>query len=475
MRVLSVVTSVVFAFALALAACAVGPRYSQPPTVPAAPAWTEAASTAAVDPAWWRSLGDPVLSELVQAALDRNLDLRTAQAQIREARANRDATFGPRLPQVSVAGSANRNELSSNGEFPINSIPGFSRRFNLLDLEFDASWEIDFWGRNARSVEAADARVDSATEALRNVQLQTVAEVVRAYVDLRSAQAQIASIAQDAQARTQTAALVTARYQAGEASRFDEARAQAQVFTTRSQLPGLGGDARGAVYRLALLTARAPEALVALADQPASLPPVPPNVGVGMRSELLRRRPDIRQAERELAAATADIGVATADLFPRVSLIASVGQQSQHGANFFSGASTLYQFGPSLSWPIFSAGRVRAQIRAADARGDEAAARYEKAVLTALADSETALNRYAATAAQRRDRDAARTHSALALELAAQRYGQGEDDLLTLLEAQLDYGSADQAALLAQASQMTALVALYKALGGGWETTAARH
>lgn len=459
-----------FVVSLALAACAVGPRYSTPPTVPAAMDWTEAASTAAVDPAWWRSLGDPVLTELVQAAIDRNLDLRTATAQLREARANREAAFGPRLPQVNVAGSANRNEVSSNGEFPIKSIPGFSRRFNLINLEFDASWEIDFWGRNARSVEAADARLQSAGEALRSIQLQTVAEVARTYVDLRDAQAQLASVAEDAQARTQTAALVSERYQAGEASHLDEAQAQAQAFSTRSQLPGLSGDARAAAYRLALLTARPPEALAALAERPASLPATPPQVGVGLRSDLLRRRPDVRQAERDLAAATADIAVATADLFPRVTLTASVGQQSQSTGSLFSGASTLYQFGPSLSWPIFSAGRVRAQIRAAGARGDEAAARYEKAVLTALADSESALNRYAATVAQRKDRDTARAHSAQALELARQRYAAGEDDLLTLLEAQSDYSRAEQAALSAQAGEMTALVALYKALGGGWES-----
>ena len=454
---------------IALAACAVGPRYSAPPTVPAATDWTETASTAAVDPEWWRSLGDPVLSALVQAAIDRNLDLRTATAQLREARANRDAAFGPRLPQVNVAGSANRNELSTNGEFPLNSIPGFSRRFNLIDLEFDASWEIDFWGHNARSVEAADARLGSAREALRSIQLQTVAEVARTYVDLRNAQAQLASVAQDAQARTQTAVLVSERYQAGEASRLDEAQAQAQAFSTRGQLPGLSSDARAAAYRLALLTGRPPEALAALAEQPASLPATPPQVGVGMRSDLLRRRPDVRQAERDLAAATADIGVATADLFPRVTLIASVGQQSQSTANLFSGPSALYQFGPSLSWPIFSAGRVRAQIKAAGARGDEAAARYEKAVLTALADSETALNRYAATMAQRRDRDTARSRAGQGLELARQRYAAGEDDLVTLLQTQSDYSSAEQAALSAQSSEMTALVALYKALGGGWE------
>ena len=407
----------------------------------------------------------------MEAALERNLDLRAAATQVREARALRDAAFGARLPQVSVTGAANRNELSENGELPIDRIPGFSRRFDLFDAGFDASWEIDFWGRNARAVEAADARVASAIEARRNVEVQTTAEVVRTYVDLRSAQARLASATGDADARTQSAALVSERHQAGEASQSDAARALAQASSTRSELAGLNAQVRAAAYALALLTARPPEALVDLAGKAAPLPANLPVVGAGLRSELLRRRPDVRQAERELAAATADVAVATAELFPRVALMASVGQQSLSTGSFLAGASTRYQFGPSLSWPIFSAGSIRAQIRAAGARGDAAAARYEKAVLTALSDSETALNRYAAAGSQRRDQDAALSQTARALDLARERYAHGEDDLVALLETQSEYSAAEQAALLARADELTALASLYKALGGGWDST----
>jgi outer membrane protein TolC len=181
----------------------------------------------------------------------------------------------------------------------------------------------------------------------------------------------------------------------------------------------------------------------------------------------------VRQAERDLAASTADIGVATADLFPKISLIGAIGVQAQHTGDLTSELSQRYQYGPSLSWPIFSAGRIRAQIRAADARADEAAARYEKAVLSALSDSETALNRYAAATSQLADLDAARAASAKALELARQRYHAGEDDLLNLLDAQSDYSLTDQASVAARATQLTDLVSLYKALGGGWEDPAA--
>ena len=304
------------------------------------------------------------------------------------------------------------------------------------------------------------------------MKLEIIAEVARTYIDLRSAQARLASAQADAQARSDTAALVTLRYQAGDASAFDQARAESQARTVVSQLAGLQSDARAAAYSLALLTGRPPESLSALADQSASWPTVPHTVGAGLRSELLRRRPDVRQAERDLAASTADIGVATADLFPKISLIGAVGQQAQHTGDLSSSLSQRYQFGPSLSWPIFAAGRIRAQIRAADARADEAAARYEKAVLTALSDSETALNRYASATSQLADLEAARAASAKALELARQRYRAGEDDLLSLLDAQSDYSVADQASLTGRATQLTDLVSLYKALGGGWDETA---
>jgi outer membrane protein, multidrug efflux system len=413
------------------------------------------------------------LNDLVTAALARNLDLRVAAAQVREARANRDAAFGPRLPQVGVEGQANRNELSENGELPINRIPGFSRRFNLFDGGFDASWELDFWGRNARGVEAADARVASAAEALHDIQVQTVAEVVRNYVDLRSAQVRLASASRDAEARAQTAALVSRRALAGDASRSDEARAAQQSYATHATLAGLDAEAHAAAYSLALLTGRPPEALAALAVQDPTLVAVPaadlPEAGVGLRADLLRRRPDVRRAERDLAAATADVAVATADLFPRFTLAGSIGQQSLNSGNFLSGASSRYQFGPSLSWPIFSAGSIRAQVRAAGARADQSAARYEKAVLAALSDSETALNRYAAAGAARRDQETARLQSAQALELARARYKAGEDDLPSLLAAQSDYAGAEQAALAARAAELTAFASLCKALGGGWE------
>lgn len=457
---------------LALAACTVGPDH-RPPALSAVTApWVTPADAAPVDPGWWRALDDPLLTRLVESAVARNLDLREAEATLRAARADRDAAAGGRLPAVNAAGSATTNRLSENGQIPIGAIPGFDRNLNLFDAGFDASWEIDLWGRNARTIEAANARADAADAARAAMTTQVIAEAVRAYADLRTAQARAASAGADADAQAGIARLTEQRYRAGEASRFDFVRADAQARATAAAIAGLNADATAAAYRLALLTGQPPEALISELRAPGPIPQ-PRAIAAGLRADLLRRRPDIRQAERTLAAATADIGVATANLFPRFSLLGSIGQQAQHGGDLASAASTRFSVGPSFSWPIFAGGTIRAQIRAADARADAAAARYEKAVLAALGDSETALNRYAAAQSMRKDRDAARDRTAEALDLARQRYRAGEDDLIVLLDAQSAFSAADAQAIDAHAAELQAAIALYKALGGGWESFAA--
>ncbi len=462
------------AISVILTACAVGPRYVSAPVVVAAQDWSAPATTTAVEPRWWAALADPTLSELVSAALEHNADLRSAAAQMREARETRAAVWGAGIPQVVAGATAGRNELSTNGEFPINSIPGFKRRFNLFDAGFDASWELDFWGRTTHAVAAADARVAAAVEAGRAVQVQMIAEVVRNYVDLRSAQERLASARADVATRVQATLIQEQRWRAGEIARSEAVHAAEQEAVARSAVPALDADVHAAAAALSVLTGQPPEALSSLVGAAAALPASPPAAGVGLRSELLRRRPDVREVERELAAATADEGVATADLFPRVTLGAAVGQQARDTGNLFTPGSARYQFGPSLSWPVFSAGRLHAQLRAAKARTERAAAAYEKAVLNAFADSETALNRYAAARESRHARDQARLAAAQLQSLAEQRHTAGEDDLLSTLDAQSEYHAAEAAASRAHADELTALAMLYKALGGGWEDTGER-
>jgi NodT family efflux transporter outer membrane factor (OMF) lipoprotein len=452
--------------ALVLAGCTVGPDYKRPAVAGATGQWIATANSAPVDVAAWRALGDPVLSGLIDQAMAANLDIREAEARLREARAARDAAVGRQLPEIDATGSAQRQQLSKNGQLPIAKIPGFSRRFSLFDLGFDASWEVDLWGGTRRAVEAAGRRADAAAARIDDVRLQIAAEIVRNYAELRSAQASLASARRDAEAQQRIAALVGQRFTAGEAARFDQTRAEGQARTTLASVPGFEADAHEAAYRLALLTGRPPEASLDLLATPAPVPVPPTRIGLGLRSEVLRRRPDVRAAEADLAAASSDIGVETANLFPRLTLMGSVGQQARSVGDLTAGGSTHFQFGPSLRWPIFDFGRIRANIRAADARADQAAARYERAILSALSDSETAANRLLSAQAALADRQAAREQSAQSLDLAEQRYRAGEDDLLTLLDAQSTDAAADRSLTQAQAQALEAYVALLKALGG---------
>ena len=249
------------------------------------------------------------------------------EARLREARAQRDAAAGRALPQAEAVASASRAEVSQNGQLPVARIPGFQRRYSLFDAGFDASWEIDLWGGSRRTVEAASARAEAADQARRAVVISTVGEVVRSYAELRGAQARLASALAQSQARAQIARLSDQRFRAGESSRLDAARAQAQARNAAAAAPAIAAEVNAAAYRLALLTGRAPEALLARLSAPAPVPALPSVALVGLRSDLLRRRPDVMRAERELAAATADIGAATAELFPKLSLMAAAGQQ----------------------------------------------------------------------------------------------------------------------------------------------------
>ncbi len=456
------------AAAAVLSACAVGPDYTAPAPV-VSPTWQGAANTSEPRSQWWRTFGDPLLDKLVTRALEANKDLAEADARLREARATKDAVRGRQAPQVGASASTMDNRLSANGQLPVGRVPGLGRDLSLYDAGFDAAWEIDLWGGLSRAEQAADARLGAASEARHAVTLQVIAEVIRAYLDLRTAQALKATTVEDAKAQAQLAEITRQRLRAGEASRFDLTRAEALAKSTASAIPGYEADASTALYRLALLIGQAPEAGDPALTRPAALPVTLPSPAIGLRSDLLRRRPDVRLAERELAAATADIGVATADLFPRLSLIGAVGVQARDGGELLSSESLRFSYGPSLRWPIFSGGRIRAQIRASDARAQAAAVRYERAVLVALSDSETALNRYAAAQETARQRQEAARIAQEAVELARRRYQGGEEDLTAVLQAQTAFSALDRQAVAARAAEAQHLTSLYKALGGGWE------
>ncbi len=452
---------------IALAGCTVGPDYA-PPQSAAAPEWVEAANAGPVDLEWWNSFDDPLLSQLVEQAIANAPEVRVANARLAEARANRDAVYGGRFPQVNAGGAVTENVLSENGQLPISNIPGFEREFSLFDIGFDASWEIDLWGRQQREREGAQARAEAALEVRHETQLRLAAEVARSYVDLRAAQREVELRQRMSDNAAEQAKLVSLLFEAGDASKIEAEAARAAANNLAGQLPQARARAAAARYRIAALLGIAPEELPGELEATAPLPQPPFSISAGLRSELLERRPDVRRAERELAAATAGIGVAKADLFPRFSLLGSLGTQARNAGDMTSSDSLRFNAGPHFSWPIFSAGRIRAQVRAADARAEGAAAAWEGTVAGALADSEAAINRHAnARIAYSYASDALesqrRMHS-----LARKRFDAGEDSRGRWLAAEVDLAQAELGMVQAQSASLDAAIALNKALGGGW-------
>lgn len=456
------------ALAATLAGCAVGPDYRRP-LLDASGGWREPMDQSAVDVRWWQRFDDPVLTSLIDKALQSAPDIAEAEARLAEARANRDAAAGGRLPSLVAKGSATQNRQTENGAIPVSKIPGFQRDYGLFDLGFDASWEIDLWGKRSREVEAATARVEGALAAKQDVTLMLIAEIARNYMELRNAQGDMARLQQTADADGETARLMTLRFEAGESSRLEADNAESAARASAAAVPQAAAGATAAAYRIAALAGQPPEAMAYLLEDAASLPASPESILAGIRSDLLERRPDVRRAERELAAATASIGAAKADLFPKFSLVGSIGQQSQASDMLLNGSSTRFSVGPSVSWPIFAGGTVRAQVRAAGARADAAAARYEKAVMGALADSETAANRFLNASRSASDAAVAMARAEAAYALSEHRFAQGEDDRLALMRARKTMLSARQLNDSAALAKAEAAIALYKALGGGWE------
>ena len=458
---------------LLVSGCALGPNYEAPqPNI--ASGWTGEAQEGAVTSgpvttgAWWKDLNDPLLDALVDDMLTRNLDLREAQARLAEARANNAAVRGGSLPQVSTSTSANQVVLSENGQLPIGQIPGVSRDFGLFDVGFDASWELDLWGRQARQREAADARTQAAGLSVEATRLQLIAELARAYVTMRLAQSDAASARESLAQRQKLAELVGLLGSAGEVGQIEVNRAQGEAQNAALALTSAEASARAAALQVARLVGAQPADLLARLEVAGAIPAPPGAISAGLPSELLRRRPDILGAERELAASSADIGVARADQFPRLSLGLAFGQQARAVTDLFGSDSSRLQAGPSLFWPIFNGGRARAMVRAADARAQAAAARYDAAVIGALADSEAAINRYDRSLAGLSAANAAAQREDAIYRLALQRQSAGEDDRLALARATLARLASTQQRARAQASAVESSIALHKALGGGW-------
>jgi multidrug efflux system outer membrane protein len=456
----------------ALAGCKVGPNYTVPQT--ATPeAWSEPLEAGlTAEPAdlrvWWKSFGDATLDSLVDRALAGNLDLKEAAARLREARAIRGVVGADQLPTVNASGSAATQHFSGNTFGGPNSFPG--QTDDLYQVGFDATWELDFFGRVRRSVEAAEADIGGAVESQRDARVVLVSEVARNYAEYRSAQARLLIANQNVAIQQDTLDLSRDRLRAGLSSELQTSQALAQLETTRSLIPPIALAQKQAAHRLDVLLGLMPGALEPELGAGAAVPPTPAAVPIGLPAELLRRRPDIRRAERTLAAATARIGVAKADLYPRFTLDGSFGLASDRFGSLFQRDSRTWGAGPlAVSWPVFDAGRVRSAVHVQEARQEQALAAYERTVLQAYEDVANSLSAYARIKERRDSLASAAAANQSAVDLANDLWRRGLTDFLNVIDTQRALFLAQDQLAQSDASVTTSLIALYKALGGGWD------
>jgi outer membrane protein, multidrug efflux system len=448
-----------------LASCAVGPNYKEPQIAPAVVQNAQSALYVAQSPEalWWQEFGDAELDGLVNRALAANLDLRSAYDRVRAARAvfvERKFDYAPHV-QLDAAYSHFDEQQPGFGAARINA--------QSDSLGFDAAWEIDLFGHVRRSVEAARADLGAERENYQDVQVTVAAEVARNYFELRGAQKRLAVARENLGTEHQTLELTQLLDETGRGSELDVQRSRARLKATEATIPPLEAAEKQAAYRLAVLLGERPGAL----DQelqPAAVATYAKALPIGDTTELLRRRPDVRAAERQLAAATARVGVATADLFPRVNVTGFVGFLSGDVGRLFSTTSDnnarAWSVSPTVSWAAFDMGSVRARLRASEAQSDAAAANYEKVVLTALEDTENSFVAYSSQQTQLKSLAEQAQASRRAAELADTQYREGVADFLVLLDAQRTQLDAEDSVAQAETAVNVSVVAIYKALGG---------
>jgi NodT family efflux transporter outer membrane factor (OMF) lipoprotein len=454
-----------------IAGCMVGPDYQQPKTnVP--DSWVGTTSQPTTQPTtrtsitiaeptelreWWKTFHDATLDSLITRAIESNLDLQQAELRIRQARAGRAVVAGGLWPNADVSASYRRSRAA-----------GTSSR-DFYQAGFDASWEIDVFGGVRRSIEAADADIAFAIEDRRDVLVTLLSEVALNYMDLRGFQRQIAIAEKNLASVRRSVDLTRRRFAGGFVSGLDVANSEAELAANESRIPVLEQNVQQVIYSLSVLLGREPGALLNELKAEGPIPATPPAVPVGLPSELLRRRPDIRRAEANLHAATARVGVATADLFPRFSLTGSLGTSGSQPKDLGNWDNHFWSIGPSVSWPIFDAGRIRANIGVQTAVAEQTLLGYRSTVLIALQDVENSLIAYAKEQQHQVSLNAAVTANRRAVDLATQLYTQGQTDFSDVLLAQRSLLASEDAMVQSERTMATNLISLYKALGGGWE------
>ena len=454
-----------------LAGCAVGPNY-QPPKASVSAQWSSPLTSGETNgptdlASWWKNFGDTNLDSLIAMAVQSNLTLRIAEAHVRESRAERDVAAGSLWPSVGSSGSYSRNRYGANSFPPLPT--GVPLDFNLYNAGFDAAWELDIFGGTRRTVEAASAEIGAAVYGQRDVLVSLLAEVARNYIKARGYQQRLAITRQNIQVQQEILNLTSNRFQNGLSSDLDVQQATALLTATEAEVPSLETGFDQSIHHLAVLLGQPPGALMNEMSVENPIPLTPPQVPVGLPSDLLQRRPDVQRSERELAAATARIGVAKADMFPKFSLTGIAGLESISAGNWFDYASRYWSAGPTVQWEIFEAGSIRANIRVQNARQEQALDSYQQTVLVALEDVENALTAYAREQTQRESLSQSEQANEQALELSTQLYNNGLADFLGVLDSERSLYAAQDALVQSDQAISLNLVQLYKALGGGWQ------
>jgi len=461
-------SAVVFAIGLATAisGCAIGPDYQRPSTdTPPAFGAVDAAYTADAPIAqFWTVFNDDTLNALVGFALQRNHDLRIALANLNQARALRQQTQFDLLPTLTTQAAHTKARISAD-----QSLDGLARSSELNTGSIDAVWEIDLWGRVRREIESSKAGEQAAIADLHAVQVSVAAEVARNYFELRGLQEQFAVAQRNADNQRETLKIAEVRLDAGRGTEFDTARAQAQLNNTLATLPALQASIENTIHRMSVLVGEQPNALSATLAPKVDLPALPRLVNIGKPEDLLRRRPDVSAAERRLAAATADIGVAKGEWFPRVNFIGEIGFAASDSDRIGDASRAMYAYGPSIRWSILDFGHVNARVNQVKAREQGVLAAYEQSVLRALEETENALVWYRETRKQLDYLQASANASARATQLAHLRFENGSSDFLDVLDVERTQLETDANFARARTNAATSLIALYKALGGGWE------
>ncbi|MBF0505895.1 MAG: efflux transporter outer membrane subunit [Nitrospirae bacterium] len=451
--------------------CMVGPEYHPPQPAAVPPAWSgvsklpaDQPSMATAQPAdlvqWWRQFNDPILNELVEEAVKTNLDLQIAGTRLRQARALRGIAVGGLLPSVAASAGYQRLHTATTN----NSTE------DLYQAGLDAVWELDMFGGIRRNVESAGANIQAAIENMRDVQVSLIAEVALDYTQLRGFQQQIVIAQNNLKAQRHTADITHKLLSVGFASALDAANADSAVATTEAQIPVFETSAQQSIYALSVLLAQPPAALLDKLSPAGSLPRVPAKIPAGLPSELLRRRPDIRESEAQLHAATAQIGVAVAQLFPSFSLTGTVNWNSNLLRTWWTDSSRSFSFGPSVNWPVFQGGATISNVRLQEALRDQAFITYQKTVLAAFQDVENALIAFRKEQEHHKSINDAVIANQKAVDLSLQLYTEGQIPFLNVLVAELSLYTSENALVQSESNITIDLIALYKALGGGWES-----